>query len=454
MTTLWRLGVCLTIAFVLAACGGRPVTAPAPAGPPKFAEFIFPAAPPNLGPPDLLDAHARAWQFLQAGDTKEADRDFTSILKIAPAFYPAETGLGYSAFARKDSQAAVAHFDKALAVNGAYAPALAGKGDALLALGRTDAALDAFQAALTADPSLTGLRDRVAVLKFRGAQENITNARKAADAGRFDDARRGYLAAIAASPDSAFLYRELAVVEHRSGDDTSALSHARQATKLDPADARALTLIAEVYEAQKAWPQAADAYAAVNAVDPSDAIAAKIDTMRENAAFDAMPEEYRHIDQSPTITRAQLAALLAVRLKGFLRPARGSPTGLVIVDTRGNWAAQWILEVVRAGVMDIFPNHTFQPSSNVRRGDLAQAVTRVLALAGEQKPKIVAPLKDAKPAFPDVAPSNLGYQAAAWAVSSGVMGTLENGTFQPTRPVSGTEALDAVTKLEALAKKK
>jgi tetratricopeptide (TPR) repeat protein len=454
MTTLWRPGVCLTIALTLAACGGKPVTAPAPAGPPKFAEFIFPEPPPSLGPQNLLDAHARAWQFLQAGDTKEADRDFTSILKIAPGFYPAEAGLGYSAFARKDSQAAVAHFDKALAVNGAYAPALAGKGGALLALGRTDAALDAFQAALTADPSLTGLRDRVAVLKLRGAQENITNARKAADAGRFDDARRGYLAAIAASPESAFLYRELASVEHRSGDDTSALAHAQQGLKLDSADVRALTLIAEIYEAQKAWLQAADAYAAVNAVDPSDAVAAKIDTMRENAAYDAMPEEYRHIDQSQTITRAQLAALLAVHLKGILRPARGAPTGLVIVDTRGNWAAQWILEVVRAGLMDIFPNHTFQPSSNVRRGDLAQAVTRVLALVGEQKPKIVAPLKGARPVFPDVAPSNLGYQAAAWAVTSGVMVTLDNGAFQPTRAVSGSEALDAVTKLEALAKKK
>jgi tetratricopeptide (TPR) repeat protein len=423
-------------ALMLAACGGKPVTAPPPNVAPKFAEFIFPAAPASLGPKDLLDAHTRAWQFLQAGDTKAADRDFTAILKISPAFYPAEAGLGYSAFARKDSQAA-----------------LAGKGDALLALGKTDAALDAFQSALAADPSLAPLRERVGVLTFRRQQDNLASARKAADAGRFDEARRGYLAAIAASPDSAFLYRELATAEHKAGEDTSALGHAQQAIKLDASDVRALMLVAEIYEAQKAWAQAADAYAAVNAVDPSDATAAKIDTMRENAAFDAMPEEYRHIDQSPSITRAQLAALLAVHLKGYLRPARASQ-GLVIVDTRGNWAAQWILEVVRAGVIDIFPNHTFQPSAAVHRSDLAQAVTRVLAQIGQQKPKVIAPLKDAHPSFPDVAPSNLSYQPAAWAVTSGVMTTLNNGTFQPTRPVSGSEALDTVTKLEALAKKK
>jgi len=51
-----------------------------------------------------------------------------------------------------------------------------------------------------------------------------------------------------------------------------------------------------------------------------------------------------------------------------------------------------------------------------------------------------------------VAPSNLSYQAVAMAVSSGVM-TLENGAFQPTRPVTGPEALDTVSKLTALAKK-
>jgi tetratricopeptide (TPR) repeat protein len=190
---------------------------------------VFPAAPANLGPQDLLDAHERAWRFLQAGDTKAADRDFGSILRISPGFYPAEAGLGYSAFARRDSQAALAHFDRALAANTGYAPALAGRGDALLALGRNDAALVAFQSALAADPGLTALRERVGVLKFRVAQDNIANARKAADAGRFDEALRRYQSAIVASPDSEFLYRELASVQHRSGDEAAALTNAQKA---------------------------------------------------------------------------------------------------------------------------------------------------------------------------------------------------------------------------------
>jgi tetratricopeptide (TPR) repeat protein len=439
----------IVIVLALSACTGKPAVAPAPApGAPKFPDFVFPSAQAGS---EMSERQAAAWQTLQAGDPRGAEREFAALLKQAPDFYPAEAGLGYAAFARHDNGQAVAHFDKALATNAAYAPALAGKGDALLALGRTDAALEAFQAALAADPGLTSLRERVDVLKFRVAQDNIANARKAADAGRFDEARRRYQTAITASPESEFLYRELASVEHRAGDDTSALTHAQRAAQMDPSDVRVLTLIAQIYEGQKAWTQAADAYEAVSAVDPSDATAAKIDAMRENAAFEAMPDEYKHIDEAATVTRAQLAALLAVHLKALLQPARGQ-AGLVIVDSRGNWAAQWILEVVRAGVMDTFPNHTFQPSAIVRRADLAEAATRTLLLVGQRKPKLVTQWRDARPMIADVAPSNLSYQAVAMAVSSGVM-TLENGAFQPTRPVTGPEALDTVSKLTALAKK-
>jgi tetratricopeptide (TPR) repeat protein len=439
------------VLVLLAGCAKKPVNLPAPAGAPRFADFVFPAAAANLAAPAVLEQHRAAWQVLQSGDAKSAERDFTAILRQAPDFYPAEAGLGYAALARKDAQAALPHFDKVLTRNGGYAPALAGKGEALLSLGRTDAAADAFQAALAADPGLMALRGRVDVLRFRGVQQSIENARRAAEAGKLEDARRGYLAAIAASPESAFLYRELAAIEHKSGDNAPALVHARQAATLDPADARALLLVADILEGNREWAKAADAYAAANAVEPAEATAAKADQMREKAAFESMPAEYRAIEASPTVTRAQLAALLGTRLGDILRRAASRP--VVLTDIRGNWAAPWIQAVTRAGVIEPFPNHTFQPSATVRRGDLAQAVSRVLTLVATEKPRLAARWRDARPTFGDVGPTHLLYPAAARAVSAGVMAPLEGDTFQLTRQVTGSEARDAVSKLEALAKK-
>jgi tetratricopeptide (TPR) repeat protein len=437
---------------LLAGCGAKPVTAPTvPPGAPHFPDYVFPAVPSAMGGP-VATEHAAAWDVLQSGDAKAADRQFTVILKASPAFYPAETGLGYAALARHDASSAVSHFDKALAANAAYAPALAGKGDALVAQGRTDVALEAYQAALAADASLTTLGPRIDALKFRSAQDVVANARKAADAGRFDEARRGYQSAIAASPESAFLHRELAGVERRAGDSAAAIAEAQQAVKLDPSDTRALTMIAEIYEGSQQWSQAADAYTAVNAVEPSDAVASKIDSMRQKAALEAMPAEYRAIDGAATVTRAQLAAMLGVHLEELLRRARGS-NAVLTTDTRTNWAGPWIMAVTRAGVMEAFPNHTFQPNTIVRRADLASAASHVLTLVGAEKPKLAAKWRDPRPHFSDLAPSHLSYPAAARSVSAGVMDLLEGETFQLTRPVTGAEALDTVAKLEALAKR-
>jgi len=446
-------GSAVALAVVTAACGGKPAVAPTVTpGAPKFPDFVFPDAPAGLAPADVTSQQSAAWQILQGGDAKAADREFGAVLKQLPAFYPAEAGLGYAALARHDNAAAVAHFDKALAANAGYAPALAGKGDALAAEGHPDQAVAAYEAALSADARLTALRSRADALRFRSAQDLVAGARRAADAGRLDEARRAYQSAIAASPDSAFLHRELAAVERRAGDTDAAIAQARQAATLDPSDTRALTLVAEIYEGAQQWTQAADAYAAVNAVEPSDAVAAKIDQMRQKAALEAMPPEFKAIEASPTVTRAQLAALLGVRLEDLLRRARGS-NAVLTTDTRTNWAAPWIMAVTRAGVMDPFANHTFQPNTAVRRGDLASAASHVLSLIGTEKPKLAVKWRDPRPQFTDLSPAHPGYPAAARSVSAGVMAPLDGDTFQLTRPVTGAEAVDTVSKLEALAKK-
>jgi tetratricopeptide (TPR) repeat protein len=450
-----RALVALALGLTLgaAACGSATVPPPAVTpGAPHFPDYVVPTVPAGLAPDAVATQSASAWQLLQAGDTRAADREFSAVLKQAPSFYPAEAGLGYAALARKDAGAAIAHFDKALAANPAYAPALAGKGDALIAQGHGDAALPVLQAALAADPGLATLRGRIDALKFKSAQDVVANARKAADAGRFDEARRDYESAIAASPESAFLHRELAAVERKGGDSAAAIAQAREAAKLDPSDARALTLIAEIYEGDQKWTEAADAYTAVNAVEPSDVVAAKIEQMRQKAALEAMPAEYRAIDTAPTVTRAQLAALLGVHLEDLLRRARGS-NAVLTTDTRSSWAGPWIMAVTRAGVMDAFANHTFQPNAIVKRGDLASAASHVLTLIGAEKPRLAVRWRDPRPHFSDLAAAHLSYPAAARAVSAGVMAPLDGDTFQLARPVTGAEALDTVAKLEALAKK-
>ncbi len=313
-----------------------------------------------------------------------------------------------------------------------------------------DEALASFEAALRASPELADVRRRVEVLKFRAVQDRLDEARRAVAAGQLDLARAAYQQAIAASPESSLLYRELAAVEQKQGRLDLALVDARRAVDADRSDLRAWTLLGEVLEASGDLGGAIDAFTSAAAVEPSEALDRRIAALRSRAELARMPAEYRAIAGAAHISRGDLAALLGARLGEVLGQATG-PDGVVITDVRNHWAARWIRDVVRAGVMEIYANHTFEPAASVSRGDLAQAVGRVLDLIARANPGAARPWQDARMPMADLAPEHLNYPAASAAVASGVMPLLAGDTFRLARPVAGAEAVSTVDRLAQLS---
>lgn len=450
MPTTARTLMIVALLAGMAACAPRPPALPEPGLAPRYPDFVFPEAPAGLGTPAAQERHNAGWLWLQAGDLRAASRNFTASLKASPDFYPAEAGLGYVELAEKDLEDAAEHFGRAVGANPGYVPALLGRGEALLALGRRDEALASFEAAVAADPELTALRSRIEVLRFRGLQDDVAAARKAADAGRFDEARTAYRRALDASPGSPVLLRELADVERRAGDSSAAMQHAQEAVDAEPTDARSLILLAELYDDQQDLTRAVQTYEAALAIEPNPAVAGRVDRLRERLRIAALPEEFQQIPSSPAVTRAQLAALFGVHLEDLI--ARASrPGAVVITDTRGNWASSWVLQVAQAGVMEVYPNHTFQPAAIVRRSDLARAASQVLSLIAAADPGLAGRWRNPERRFPDVSRGHLAYPAAAMAVEAGVMEPLDDGAFGLARPVTGAEAVAAVKKLQELA---
>ncbi len=439
--------VLLALAIGSSACAPKSAAPVAP-GAPRFPDFVFPAAD-SATPRDVLFQHQTAWEFLQAGDIRAAERGLSALLKRAQDFFPAEAALGYAAMARKDYKSATAHFARALSANRQYAPALAGRGQAHAALNEPALALESFDAALASDPTLAGIRSSADVLRLKLLQERVAGARTAAEEGRLGEARAEYQQAILASSQSPFLFRELALVEMRDGMLPAASEHARIAVELDPADAKNHLALADVLEAQGDHGKALDALMVAEALEPGDALNRRIEAVRGKAAFAAMPEEYKGIEMSPAVTRAQLAALISVQLADLVnRAPQRSPA--VLTDVRNHWASASIMAVTRAGFMDGFPNHTFQPSATIRRADLASAASRILNVIALDRPQFAARLRAARHTFPDLPPGHLNYPSASVAVEAGVMQTREDGSFELARPVTGVEAFAAIRRLQGL----
>jgi tetratricopeptide (TPR) repeat protein len=446
-----RTGLAAALAACLAACVANPPLPPPTSVAPRYPDYPAPDVPAALqASAATRDAQALAWRRLQAGDLRGADRDFTAILRREPAFYPAQAGLGFVRLAERQYKQAADRFAAALAGNERYLPAWQGQADAQLGLGDQAGAIASMQRMLVIDPGQDAVRNRLDLVQFRQIQTLIDAGRKARSAGRLDDAQTDFESALRLSPSSAVIFQELADTETARGALTAAEAHARQATELDPRDAAAFGALGAALEAQGRYLEASAAYGRAARLDPRPAWKTKSTSLRDKADMAAIPAEYRALPTAQTVTRAQVAALIGIRLSGVLDEAEKRVTP-VATDIRGHWAEPWIVPVTQAGVMDVYPNHTFQPSAPLRRSDLAQVLTHLLTVVSAEGRTDLSAWKAARPHFTDLPPGNVFYPAAALAVACGAMTVEDGGRFAPTQPATGPDVVAAIARIERIA---
>jgi tetratricopeptide (TPR) repeat protein len=433
------------------ACGPRK-----PAGPPVAAAPAYPAfekpelAEPMPGLPAAVQTrYDEGWALLQAGRPGDAASTFAQVVRSTPAFYPAHAARGYALLAAHEYDHAVESFDAALKTRPGYLPALAGKADALVAAGRNVPAIAALEALVAADPGRTAAKTRLETLRLQVIETLVADARAARQRNDLEAARALWTRALEASPDSADFLRELAQVERQMGRLDDALTHARAVLLLDGNDPATLALVGDLEASRNNLRPALEAYQRAAAGDPRPEYRARIADLERRIELAALPDAYRAIASRVGITRGDLAALLGVRLERLLATARNQPIPLM-TDVRGHWAQRWILDAARAGVMEVFPNHTFQPGAPVRRADLARVVSLVYARARAVDPNAAAKWGGRAVEITDVAAGNPVREAADLAVTAGVMGLDPGGAFSATRVVSGAEATAALDRLVAL----
>ncbi len=448
-TTTWLLRASLVALVAIAGCAKpapMPVLVP---GTERYPDFPRPDVPADLaGIAPAAQNHERAWVQLQLGDPKAAERTFRGVLQRTPGFYPSQTGMGFTRLAVSDHAGALEAFDGALSRRADYLPALVGRAETLLELGREGEAFAAYNAVLEVEPDHPVASRRVGVLRLRAVQADVALGRAAMARGDHVAARAALERAVAASPESAFLHRDLARVAAAMGDDDEALARAARALELDENDAEAWALQGRIKARRGDVSGGLDDLRRAARLNPDlPDVADTIASLEAELAEALLPAEFKAIPTQPTLMRGDLAALLAHHLPALLTPRR--PT-VLITDARRHWAQPAILQVIRAGVMTEYANHTFQPASAVSRGDLAVAVDRVLTLVAGRAPERARQWRDGAITFADLRAGHMLHGPASRAVASGVLQVSDDGRFRPTERVSGAEAEAAVIRLKDL----
>ena len=347
-------------------------------------------------------------------------------------------------------QNAATQFRLALDRQENYVPGLVGYGDALYRLDDITTALKIFRDALAIQPSLLRVERIVAELSLQVMTDRLVEARQFGVEGRLADSERVYREVISSSPDSAFLYVELASIKRQQNELSEALIVIDQALALDDSYAEAFLLQGNILELNGELALAVSSYARANEIMSTEVAAEALARARSALRAADLPLEYREIETKTEITRGDLAALLGVDLAEFLIDAGSGISTPIFTDTRDHWASQWIIEVARAGIMQVGGRYQFEPGRIVRRGDLSEIVADTLLLIAEIEPELGRRWRSARPRFSDLTAGHLNFESASIAVGADVLRLDDNDRFAPTRAVSGGEAADIVAKLMEL----
>jgi tetratricopeptide (TPR) repeat protein len=402
-------------------------------------------APPDL-PPSSKTAFERGWRSLQEGRLDAAASDLENLARrhetspevaTAAAFLDLRLGKGVDAEHK---------FRAALQEEPEFGPAQIGYFLVALLSGDEERAFERLLGLEKSFPEHDLVDRHGTTLRVNVAESRLAVARDRMKERKYEEAAAEYLKALEVAPEAGSLYLEAAEAELEAGYSQRAVVHARRATELEPQNADAHRVLGEAGYRNEDLAGAARAFASASALRPEDGeLRSRLDSVERALRETRLPEEYSAIRNAGRLTREQLAALLYLDLREAF-DASAARVNVIATDVSDSWASEYILRTVGAGVLEVFPNHTFQPNGFVNRLDLAIALFRALEkLAPEAFG--VARGSSAGQEFADLARENPDYGAAALAVSLGLMTPGEGGVFEPRRIVSGADAASAVAAL-------
>jgi tetratricopeptide (TPR) repeat protein len=428
-------------ALVVAAICAFSACASAPharTGPSDADDYVFPGWAPSELTPDEGRHIERAWRSVLAGQGAEAEKRFRELLRKHPGSVPAETGVGYALLRQERPPEAGRAFASVLTRRPDYVPALVGAAAAALRAGNGETALQHLRRAAALDSANDTVRRRLSDVRLQVTERRVGAAREAITAGNADAAIAEYRHALEVAPEVTEARLALADLLVQRGQAPEAAT----VLEADPQEERqVLVRLGEILAGLREYGRAMEVYRRLLALDPRDEEALRRSReAREALELLQMPEEYRRIPSSPTITRADLAALLMSKVTMLSRQPPGPAK--VAIDISGSWARDQIIRALALDVLDVYSNHTFQPAAVVRRGDLATAVQRVLDLAKAPATNLANPT--------DMNENNLSRYPAARVVGAGLMDLTEGGAFEAWRPVTGQEAVDVLEGLVRL----
>ncbi len=382
------------------------------------------------------------------GDQTKARASFQKVLKKNADYYPAFLAIGYTYLAENDLDSAERYIRGALDKNPDYVQAHYALALVLEQQVKYQEALGHWEELKRINPEYPGADQAQKILRLKATEFLLTQAREEAKTNP-EKGIELYREAQKFAPEVSQIPLEIATIQLKQGKCSEAIASLKESgeTLSDEPDIQLAyaECLSELNENEKAL----EIYERVNMIAPTPETQQHINKLKEILAFRAMPEEYQIISQTAEINRAQLAALIFKNLK-FL-DKYSSPGSGIVVDGFDHWARNYIRKAVDMGMIEVFPNRTFQPSRWIAKIELARAAARIIEILETNEGKKIQSIENEDMIIPDVPVGSIYYVMVMKTISAGVITLDADGRFHLNRPVSGAEAQSVINRLQVLS---
>jgi tetratricopeptide (TPR) repeat protein len=434
-----RLGA---LSILLASC----VTV-APPPPNLYIENL----PQSLVTPLTLEERIQmeeAWDYLRQGRLDKAEKAF---LRLGPSSPLYAVGLGYVTLLQDNFPAAEENLKLAAKETPGSLIAQLGLAQLYQKIGEEDKAFNALREVLKIEPLNSWAKEGYESLKAQKTEQAVASAREAAARGDIEAAKESYLKGLHYSPESLPIHLALARLYKSENKTSNALVHLKAAAAGAPDNIEALQMYAATLAEAKQYDRSLDVYQKVLELDGGNEDARQqVEVLKNKLGIVELPSRYNEIPLAAAVTREDIAALLAVKLRDVLTETSAQPP--IIIDISASWAAKFIFRVTSLGLLEVHSNHAFQPKRTMTRAELAETLFRVIRYLESKGHRFIHQMPPGRIQAQDVTPDHIFYQPISQILSYQVMELYPDKTFRPDQPVPGPEAVKTIDILLALVR--
>jgi tetratricopeptide (TPR) repeat protein len=378
-----------------------------------------------------------ALDSLKNGDPDKAER-FISRLDEQRPFYKA--GLGYVSLLMNDLAEAEKLFKESTAAFPDMTLSYIGLAQIYQNTGRIELAFSSYREILKRDPEHAWAKPRFERIKVTNTEEYLAIARAFLKQEEKEQSKEAYLRALYFTPDSIEAHFALAQIFKAENKLQNALVHIKAADSAFPQNPEILSIFGDILFETEDYKESLKIYEQLLELDPDNQESAeRLQTIKNRLGIFELPSQYNSIVSSTAVSRQEVAALLGVKFKEILEDPAGQPR--IITDISTSWASTFILKMTSLEILEVYPNHTFQPRKTVTRAEMAQILYRLIQALKKKGYSFIQQIPPSRIQIQDVAPDNFYFMSIITLLSYDIMTLSTDKRFRPDTAVSGRESI-------------